>query len=585
MRMMKNLFKTMLSVALFTCAAMSVQAQNWQWTGETYTYDTPFYLVNAKRVDASGNNFVGLDGNNDKMVTRANAQTIEVYKDGVDNKIKFTNNQSYGLNNRKPKRWEINPFTDGFRGTAYTISNNGWYLYISSGDVKTKGGKDEATNYWYFISPSQMAQYDSYLASYLPAYAKTKAYSVFGCCQSVVGSALTDYATVNRDNVSAAISALEAINASCETAISTAKAALLTPVSGDPMDATFLITNPSFETSDMSGWTVSNKLSQTDDFIIKNSYDPTTGIHGDYMFNTYKVVKYWSSIYQKSAKLGESLSQTITNVPNGKYILSAKACSESGNNIILTANGVQTSIAGVSTGGTQSFVKGCVEFYVTNNQIDINMVGEEFSYNNTTGTHWFRADDFRLQYVPASAALSVKANKFGTFVAPFAVTLPAEVEVIAYTAQVEGNIVRLTEIGPNLPANTPVIVSNLTPANISTSFYGIATPETSCTDNVLTGVFTDTQVPVDAYVLQTQNDVQKFYIVENGKQPTLSPNKCYLNAHAGVKAIGFEGDATAVETIEALTSGSAKIYDLNGRQLHKLQKGINIINGKKVLVK
>ncbi len=579
MRMMKNLFKTMLSAALFTCAAMSVQAQNWQWTGETYTNDTPFYLVNAKRVDASGKNFVGLKGNDDVMVTRAEAQTIKVYVEGGDNKILFINKPSCGLNNKKPKRWDINPFTDDFRGTAYTISDGSYYLYISSGDVKTKLGKDDATNYWYFISPSQMAQYDLY-DSYLAAYAKTKAYSLFGCCQSIVGSALTDYATVNRDNVSATISALEAINADCEAAISTAKAALLAPVSGNPIDATFLIANPSFETSDMAGWTVSDNLKGDDTNILNNTKNSTTGIDGEYMFNTWK-----DQIYAvtKHAYLGESLSQTITNVPNGKYILRAKACSQSGNNIILTANGVHTSIVGVSTDKTQSFVEGCVEFYVTNNQIDINMVGEEFSYNNTTGTHWFRADDFRLQYVPASVALSVKANKFGTFASPFAVTLPKNVD--AYTAEVEGNIVHLTKKGDNLPANTPVIVSNLTDANISKNFYGIATPETSCTNDVLTGVFTATQVPVGAYVLQTQNDVQKFYIVENGKQPTLSPNKCYLNAHAGVKAIGFEGDATAVETIEALTSGSAKIYDLNGRQLHKLQKGINIINGKKVLVK
>ena len=578
--MMKNLFKTMLSVVLFACAAMSVQAQNWQWTGETYTYDTPFYLVNAKRVDASGKNFVGLDGSNDVMVTRAEAQTIKVYVDKGVNKIQFINNPSYGLNNKPPKKWNIDPFTDGFRGTAYTIYEGNYYLYVKSGDVMTKIGKDNNTSYWYFISPSQMAQYDLY-DSYLAAYAKTKAYSLFGCCQSIVGSALTDYATVNRDNISGAISALEDINAKCETAISTAKAALLAPISGDPIDATFLIANPSFETSDMAGWTVSDKL-KDDDTSIKNKTDnPTTGIDGQYMFNTWK--KVWDYPTAKYAYPGESLSQTITNVPNGKYILSAKACSDSGKKIILTANGVHTSIVGVPTDKTQSFVEGSVEFYVTNNQIDINMVGAEFTYNNTTGTHWFRADDFRLQYVPASVALSVKAYKFGTFASPFDVTLPAG--VAAYTAQVEGNIVHLTEKGDNLPANTPVIVSNLTDANISTNFYGIATPQTSCTDKVLTGVFTATQVPVGAYVLQTQNDVQKFYIVENGKQPTLSPNKCYLNAHAGVKAIGFEGDATAVETIEALTSGSAKIYDLNGRQLHKLQKGINIINGKKVLVK
>ena len=51
MRMMKNLFKTMLSIALFTCAAMSVQAQNWQWStpekGDFYIYN-PYHKVYLK---------------------------------------------------------------------------------------------------------------------------------------------------------------------------------------------------------------------------------------------------------------------------------------------------------------------------------------------------------------------------------------------------------------------------------------------------------------------------------------------------------------------------------------------------------
>ena len=40
-----------------------------------------------------------------------------------------------------------------------------------------------------------------------------------------------------------------------------------------------------------------------------------------------------------------------------------------------------------------------------------------------------------------------------------------------------------------------------------------------------------------------------------------------------------------IEAVELLNNLSGNIYNLNGQKLQKAQKGINIINGKKVLVK
>jgi len=42
---------------------------------------------------------------------------------------------------------------------------------------------------------------------------------------------------------------------------------------------------------------------------------------------------------------------------------------------------------------------------------------------------------------------------------------------------------------------------------------------------------------------------------------------------------------TAIKNIETVTKANDKIYDINGRQMKSLQKGVNIVNGKKVLVK
>ena len=57
---------------------------------------------------------------------------------------------------------------------------------------------------------------------------------------------------------------------------------------------------------------------------------------------------------------------------------------------------------------------------------------------------------------------------------------------------------------------------------------------------------------------------------------------------SGVKAFYFEGDdATGIENVNSALDANhnfdGAIYNLAGQRISKMQKGINIINGKKVL--
>jgi len=58
------------------------------------------------------------------------------------------------------------------------------------------------------------------------------------------------------------------------------------------------------------------------------------------------------------------------------------------------------------------------------------------------------------------------------------------------------------------------------------------------------------------------------------------------NSGSGVKAFRFDS-ADAIESIVngQLINDNAVIYNLAGQRISKLQKGVNIVNGKKVLVK
>lgn len=48
---------------------------------------------------------------------------------------------------------------------------------------------------------------------------------------------------------------------------------------------------------------------------------------------------------------------------------------------------------------------------------------------------------------------------------------------------------------------------------------------------------------------------------------------------------GTKNDATGIHAADAITSGAAKVYDLQGRRVSSAAKGLYIINGKKVIVK
>ena len=70
-----------------------------------------------------------------------------------------------------------------------------------------------------------------------------------------------------------------------------------------------------------------------------------------------------------------------------------------------------------------------------------------------------------------------------------------------------------------------------------------------------------------------------------GTGTTIAAGKAYISSSAGVKAFYFDSDdATGIE--ETLSNSPFKgenIYNLAGQRVSKMQKGINIVNGKKIL--
>lgn len=215
-----------------------------------------------------------------------------------------------------------------------------------------------------------------------------------------------------------------------------------------------------------------------------------------------------------------------------------------------------------------------------------------------TNTHTVVISNLKLFTEPETeVTMTVKAGKYGTFIAPFDVDIPTGVTASKVTA-VESDILTLETVDNTIPANTPVVLYNSNEDKVEKTFSGVnASSETSYKVGLLTGVYTEATIAGSAnnYVLQTQGDKQAFYAVESDF--TATPYRAYLTysatgGSAKARALYFEGeDATAIATIAALTQGEVEaIYTLGGAKIQSLQKGINIVklmNGevKKVFVK
>jgi hypothetical protein len=155
-------------------------------------------------------------------------------------------------------------------------------------------------------------------------------------------------------------------------------------------DVTKFIVNNSFETGDLTGWTVG---SSSDTGVKPNSNGTytTEGCDGDYLFNTW-----WQGI---------PITQTITNLPKGKYELKALMANDAitaGNKpcLYLLANGDHSEAFSSPNAGT--FAEGTMEFYVTDGTATIGAIGGNADGSfNEAGYYWYKVDNFRLTFVEA----------------------------------------------------------------------------------------------------------------------------------------------------------------------------------------
>lgn len=209
-------------------------------------------------------------------------------------------------------------------------------------------------------------------------------------------------------------------------------------------------------------------------------------------------------------------------------------------------------------------------------------------WTNSEPSYWILEDATTLT-LPLT---NIDGKYYATTCLPFPVKLS---EAAAYKVTLSGKKAVEELIGDVIPANIPVLLISDASATLTATIQE-TTATVDCGD--LKGVCVKTakadlqgETPV---VLNQSDGKVGFYKLADGS--SLSANRAYLSYVEGTtspssKAFfeeGFElggNEATAIENIENGAFDNGAVYNLQGQRVTKAQKGVYIINNKKVVVK
>ena len=194
----------------------------------------------------------------------------------------------------------------------------------------------------------------------------------------------------------------------------------------------------------------------------------------------------------------------------------------------------------------------------------------------------------------ASYARAMK-SEWGTLCLPFTIDPTSEANTCNfYTLQNIGNesvVLELIENG-TVEAGQPVVIrkkdntqTDILIKNVENA-QAVKEPKNTNTGNRLMGTFTNMELADDCYFIANN----QFRLVSNYKPAAsgvkLAAFRAYIQPqktnvkHAPSLNISVDEEATGIETsnvLDLLNDKEAEYYDVNGRRIQNLQKGINIV--------
>lgn len=188
-------------------------------------------------------------------------------------------------------------------------------------------------------------------------------------------------------------------------------------------------------------------------------------------------------------------------------------------------------------------------------------------------------------------------GQYGTIILPVNYEIPQNVKFYTCSAADANGVLTLNGVNSG-SKNQPYIVEYTgddvptpqTPKRYQIIGYKNGAATTNQKVGLLTGVLVEGgYVPSGSYILSKYNDRFAFYKVVGDNVKEAQQYRCYLTNPTPTAVSAFylngEGETTGINALLNGNNGETEIYDLSGKRLNHLQKGINIVNGQKVLVK
>ena len=199
--------------------------------------------------------------------------------------------------------------------------------------------------------------------------------------------------------------------------------------------------------------------------------------------------------------------------------------------------------------------------------------------------------------VPATVPATLGTNGYATFASPYALDLTTAnlpSGVTAYKASVSGTTVTFTALNQTVPANTGVLLNGTGTVNIPVAATGTAVEGNDFLVNEGGATFTG---DASYYYFGLVKDSDPLTFRKFDPSATAIPaDKAYLkvmksSVDATARGLEFVFDDEVTSIGEELRVKSeefapaAEFYDLQGRKVAQPQKGLYIVNGKKVVLK
>lgn len=267
----------------------------------------------------------------------------------------------------------------------------------------------------------------------------------------------------------------------------------------------------------------------------------------------------------------------LTTLEAGKYKIFGQVWGTTGLTVGVKAYGVdvwtQASTGSLTSSTSEEFsIYGTTDLYVyTTGGTDNRML--DLIYIVKTGE------------APTSAPVAIiDASGWATYVAPAALDFSGVEGLTAYTATCDGSKVTLTPV-EDVQAGTAVVLKG---AAKSYDVPVIASSETAKGDlkASVTAIAYNAEATSDYYYLALNGESKaQFTKLTSG---SIAAGKAYLEIAKGEGArnlaIVIAGETTGIKAIETAKAANG-IFNINGQRIAAPQKGLYIVNGKKVVIK